>query len=195
MAVRLKPKSYVPIYLKKWRCIMFFKELETDRLFLKNISSGDRNFIFTVFSNDDVNKCLYDAESLAYISGADTIINFYLEPEPRNQHRWVIIRKTDNVKMGTCGFHCWDKNNAKAEIGYDLLKEFWGNGYMQEVIDEIIKFSEKIMKVKQINANIFADNIKSIKLLEKFGFIVTGTKNYLFRGKEYPHEIYSLYIK
>jgi len=38
---------------------MFFKELETEKLFLKNISSEDRNFISTVFSNDDVNKYLY----------------------------------------------------------------------------------------------------------------------------------------
>ena len=70
---------------------MFFRELETDRLFLKNISPVDRDFIFTVFSNDDVNRYLYDAEPLTDpltdISGADDIINFYLEPEPRNQYR------------------------------------------------------------------------------------------------------------
>jgi ribosomal-protein-alanine N-acetyltransferase len=170
---------------------VFFKELQTDRLFLKNISSDDRDFIFTVFSNDDVNRYLYDAEPLTDISGADDIINFYLEPEPRNQHRWVIIRKADNAKMGTCGFHCWDKNNAKTEIGYDLLKEYWGNGYMQEAISEIINFAECVMSIKQIDANIFVDNIKSIKLLEKFGFILTGTKNYMFMGMEYPHGIYS----
>jgi ribosomal-protein-alanine N-acetyltransferase len=174
---------------------MFFRELETDRLFLRNISPDDRDFIFTVFSNDDVNKYLYDAEPLTDISGADDIIDSYQEPEPRNQHRWAIIRKTDNVKMGTCGFHCWDKNNAKAEIGYDLLREYWGNGYMQEAIGEIIKFAECVMLIKQIDANVFIGNIKSIKLLAKHGFTVTGSRNYIFRGKEYPHKIYSLYIK
>jgi ribosomal-protein-alanine N-acetyltransferase len=173
---------------------MFFKELETDRLFLKNISSDDREFIFTVFSSNDVNKYLYVAEPLTDISGADDIINFYLEPEPRNQHRWVIIRKTDNTKMGTCGFHYWNRNISKIEIGYDFLKEYWSNGYMQEAIDEIIKFAECIMLIKQIDINIFVDNIKSIKLLEKFGFIFTGTRNYFFRGMEYPHKIYTKWI-
>ena len=173
---------------------MFFKELQTDRLFLKNISSVDRDFIFTVFSNDDVNRYLYDAEPLTDISGADDIINFYLEPEPQNQHRWIIIRKADNAKMGTCGFHCWDKNNAKTEIGYDLLKEYWSNGYMQEAVGEIINFAERVMSIKQIDAYIFVDNIKSIKLLEKFGFILTGTKYYMYRGMEYPHKVYTKYI-
>jgi ribosomal-protein-alanine N-acetyltransferase len=96
--------------------------------------------------------------------------------------------------MGTCGFHCWDKNHVKVEIGYDLLKEYWGNGYMQEAIGEIINFAERVMLIKQIDTNIFVDNKKSIKLLERFGFILTGSRNYLFRGREYPHKIYSLYI-
>ena len=49
------------------------------------------------------------------------------------------------------------------------------------------------MSIKQIDANIFVDNIKSIKLLEKFGFILTGTKYYMYRGMEYPHGIYIKY--
>lgn len=36
---------------------MFFKELETDRLILKNISSEDRDFILKQFSDD--NKSIF----------------------------------------------------------------------------------------------------------------------------------------
>ena len=43
---------------------MLFKELETDRLILKNISPEDNEFIYTLFSNDQVNKYLFDAEPL-----------------------------------------------------------------------------------------------------------------------------------
>ena len=64
---------------------------------------------------------------------------------------------------------------------------------MQEAIGEIINFAERVMSIKQIDANIFVDNIKSIKLLEKFGFVLTGTKNYMFRGMEYPHKVYTKY--
>ena len=65
---------------------------------------------------------------------------------------------------------------------------------MQEAIDVIIKFAEYVMLIRQIEANIFVGNIKSIKLLEKFDFNLTGTKNYFFRGVEYPHKIYTKYI-
>ena len=173
---------------------MFFENLETDRLLLKNIGNDDRDFIYSMFSNNDVNKYLFDAEPLTDISGADEIINFYLEPEPRIQHRWIIIKKLDNVKIGTCGFHCWDHDNAKVDMGYDLKKEFWGNGYMQEAIKEIIIFAKNKMKTKEVNACIYIENSKSINLVKKLGFIKNGSKNEIFRGKEYLHNIYTLRI-
>jgi ribosomal-protein-alanine N-acetyltransferase len=174
---------------------MLFIDLQTEKLLLKNIENADRDFVFKEFSNknDDINKYLYDAEPLTDISGADEIINFYLKSEPRNQHRWVIIRKTDNTKIGTCGFHAWDRINSKVEIGYELLREYWGNGYMHEAIVEIIKFSKEIMQIKEITADIYVENIKSINLAEKIGFELTGTKNYFFRGKNYLHKVYTLH--
>ncbi len=35
---------------------MLFNELETERLFLKNINIDDKDFIFSQFSDDVVNK-------------------------------------------------------------------------------------------------------------------------------------------
>ncbi|MCD8502522.1 MAG: GNAT family N-acetyltransferase [Bacillaceae bacterium] len=94
---------------------MFYTNLETDRLLLKNIDSADREFIFSQFSDDDTNEYLFDAESLTDISEADEIIDFYLQPEPRAQHRWIILRKVDRVKIGTCGVHCWNTGDSTVE--------------------------------------------------------------------------------
>jgi ribosomal-protein-alanine N-acetyltransferase len=174
---------------------MFYNNIETDRLLLKNIDNGDREFIFSQFSDDDINKYLFDAEPLTDISGADEIIEFYLEPEPRPQHRWIVIRKADGMKMGTCGFHCWGIKDSRVEIGYDLKKEFWGNGYMYEALNGIIEFAKGSMNIKEINACIYTENHKSISLAEKLGFVLTGSKYELFRGKKYLHSIYSLTLK
>lgn len=174
--------------------MMFFNNIETERLFLKNISSDDRDFIFSEFSDDVVNRYLFDAEPLTDVEGADEIINFYTQPEPRLQNRWIIIRKSDGIKMGTCGFHCWNKREYKVEIGYDLKEEFWGNGYMQEVIKEIITFAIRNMNIKEISACIYIDNKRSIHLVENLGFVLSGSSYELFRDKKYLHNIYSLYI-
>lgn len=87
---------------------MLFKELETDRLLLKNISKEDNTFILSQFSDNDVNTYLYDAEPIMDITEADDLINFYTQPESQGQNRWILIRKSDGTRMGTCGFHCFD---------------------------------------------------------------------------------------
>lgn len=171
---------------------MVFTNLETERLLLKNIDVKDREFIFDMFSDQMVNKYLFDAEPLTDISGADEIIEFYLEPEPRLQHRWIIIRKSDGVKMGTCGFHCWNTSNSTVDVGYDLKEQFWGNGYMKEAIKEIVGFAKDKMKIETISASIYIENKKSVKLAESLGFTMVGYSTELFRGKEYQHYRYSL---
>lgn len=131
---------------------MFYRDLETSRLYLKNISQDDREFIFKHFSDGFVTKYLFDAEPLTDISGADEIIECYLQPEPRGQHRWVLVRKTDNVKIGTCGFHCWFPEQGTVEVGYDLREAYCSQGYMTEALNEIFNFAFRTMGVKEINA-------------------------------------------
>lgn len=171
---------------------MLFKNIETERLLLKNISIDDREFIFSQFSNDKVNQYLFDAEPLTEPQEADEIIAFYLQAEPRLQHRWVLIRKSDERKMGTCGFHCWNRSEGTVEVGYDLQEEFWGKGYMREAMKAILKFAGDEMKVKEIIACIYMENQRSIHLAEKLGFTVSGSRYELFRGQEYLHHQYSL---
>jgi ribosomal-protein-alanine N-acetyltransferase len=173
---------------------MLFKNIETNRLVLKNIDIDDRNFIFSQFSDDVINKYLFDAEPVTDMQGADEIIAFYVQPEPRVQHRWVIMNKLDGTKMGTCGFHCWNQADCIVEIGYDLKEEFWGDGYMQEAMKEIILFAMDEMNIKVINACIYIDNQRSIRLAKNLGFVLSGSIYQSFRNKEYLHSIYSLNV-
>ena len=172
---------------------MFFHEIETERLLLKNISYKDREFILKEFSNDSINKYLFDAEPLNSLEEADEIICFYLEPEPRMQHRWILTLKNSGEKVGTCGFHCWDESQNCVDIGYDLQEEYWGQGLMSEAVSAILDFAQNEMKVRQVHAHIFVDNLKSIRLVEKFNFRFKGeTEICLFRDNEYLHHIYTL---
>ncbi len=168
-------------------------DIETNRLILKSISAEDRDFIYSQFSDDVVTKYLYDEEPLTSILGADEIIDSYVKSKSISISRWILIRKSDNEKMGTCGFHCWNPNENKIDIGYDLKESFWGNGYMQEAIKAIVKIAIQELKVKQINAHIYFENGKSTALVKRLGFNFNGNEyNCTFRGKEYLHKIFSL---
>lgn len=174
---------------------MVFNELDTHRLLLKNLAEEDNKFILSQFSDKDVNEYLYDAEPMVDIREANELITFYNQPEPRGQHRWVLVRKSDDLKIGTCGFHCFDKTNKKIEIGYDLKKIFWGNGYMQEALNVSINFISMNFDIRRIDAHIYYENEKSIALAKKLGFMFYGeSEKCVFREHEYIHYIYTKYI-
>ena len=171
-----------------------FTNIETDRLVLKCIDHGDRDFIFEEFQNDFINRYLYDEEPMMDISQADELIDFYIVAEPRNQNRWVLIDKTTNTKLGTCGYHLWNPDNKEVEIGFELMEQYNGKGYMLEAIEAIIEFASQKMKVERINAVVYIKNEKCIKLLKRLRFIKVGEDETEFRGQIYLHNIYALKI-
>ena len=125
---------------------------------------------------------------------ATEFVESYLYPEERGFNRWIIVDKDTNQPIGTCGFHCWDRRNNTAEIGYDLWHECWGKGYMKEALTTVLESGFHNMGLNRINAFVTLENINSIKLLEKLGFKNEGIyrDKHLFRGKYYDHYTFSL---
>lgn len=171
-----------------------FTDIETNRLVLKCIDSSDRDFIFEEFQNDFINRYLYDEEPMTDISQADELIDFYTMAEPRKQNRWVLIDKITNSKLGTCGFHVWNPDKKEVEIGFELLEQYNGKGYMLEAVEAIIEFARREMKVERINAIVYIENSSCIKLLERLGFIKVCEEDAEFRGQIYLHNVYVLKI-
>ncbi|MCP3738038.1 GNAT family N-acetyltransferase [Rossellomorea sp. BNER] len=172
----------------------FFPELETRRLKLKNVNSEDIDFIFKLFSNEKVCEFLYDEEIFTKKEEAIEFIEWNSEPEKRGYNRWVLVKKDSNEQIGTCGYDLWDRANNIAEIGYDLLYEYWGQGYMKEALISAIESGFSNMRLNRINAYVALNNKNSIKLLENLGFKNEGIyrDKHLFRGNYYDHYSFSL---
>lgn len=170
-----------------------FIDLETDRLYLKCIGHDDAQFFYKQFSNAEVNRYLYDSGPCSSLEEAKKWIDLYLQSEPRNHHRWIMVLKENGEKIGTCGFHRWNREKGEIEMGYDLQPAYWRKGYTTEALSAIIKFAKEEMKVKKIFAHISVDNTASIKTAEKLGFKQTGEQYFEeFQGKKYLHDIYCL---
>jgi ribosomal-protein-alanine N-acetyltransferase len=172
-----------------------FIDIETKRLTLKCIDQSDRDFIFEEYQNDFITKYQYDEEPMTDIKEADDLIEFYNMKEPRNQNRWVIIDKNRKNKMGTCGFHLWDKERHEVEIGFELMEKYNGKGYMTEAVEAIIEFAKFQMKVDIIKSFVYVDNDKCKRLVERFGFKKIEKEECVFRGKIYLHDVYEKSLK
>jgi ribosomal-protein-alanine N-acetyltransferase len=171
-----------------------FTKIETENLVLRPVSLSDKEFIYRQFNDPEVCRYFVDEEPLANVQEAEKLINWYTVPEPRNRNRWTILGKTDDIPIGTCGYHIWDTRNHICEIGYDLAYDFWGKGYMTEALHRVIDFGYDTMELNRIQAFVHPQNIKSINLLLKLGFKQEGIfrDKHLYRGVYYDHLLFSL---
>lgn len=170
---------------------MFYQDIETEHLVLKNIGPEDREFILKQFSDPDVNAFLYDAEPLASPDEADELIAFYTACESKDRHRWIIVNREDKRKIGTCGFHCLDAGEECVDVGYDLQKAYWGRGLMTEAMQAMLSEYLPKLCIKRVYAHIAAGNVRSQRLVEKLGFVPSGETEVLnFHGKDYLHFLY-----
>ena len=178
-----------------WEETVFFTNLETNRLYLQNISPAHRYFIYALFTNDDVLRFHYEEDRLTDLYGADAEIAEYNQPEPRSQNNWILVRKTDGVAMGVCVINNWDRSSAFCEIHYDMHPDLWGKGYMTEAIQAILGFARDEMKVRCVEIGMDQENINSIKLVERLGFEYHGqTIEDTHGGKVCHDRIYRFYF-
>jgi ribosomal-protein-alanine N-acetyltransferase len=168
-------------------------DLETERLVLRSLVDADAEFVLRHFSDPEVTRFLYDSPPLAGPSEAADLIDFYRDPEPRGPNRWCIVTKSDGQAVGTCGFHHWAPAHGRAEIGYDLSPVAWGRGYMTEALRAAIAHGFGEMELHRIDALVFGENTRSIRLLEKHGFRAEGVLRDYFRlhGVFYDHVLFA----
>ncbi|WP_102274144.1 GNAT family N-acetyltransferase [Cytobacillus massiliigabonensis] len=163
-----------------------FPLLETDRLLLREIYLYDAPNMFSYFSKDEVTK-YYDLESFTSEKEAEDLIRrFQQRYSERKQIRWAItLRDNSDQLIGTCGFHAIEEEHYKAEIGYELHPDFWGQGIMTEVIEAVIQYGFKSMQLNRIEAFYDPRNGSSGRVLEKNGFEFEGIlkKRYFEKGK------------
>lgn len=147
-----------------------FPELTTTRFVLREINDTDASLIHKLRSDKETNA-LIDRENSNNIADALLFIDRIKTNVRRNESvYWVICFQNDSELIGTIGYWNFNLSDESAEIGYELLKEFRGQGIMSEVLPEVIRFGFEEMKLELITAITTEQNIGSVKLLKKFGF-------------------------
>jgi len=82
---------------------------------------------------------------------------------------------------GSCGFLNMLTKHYRAEVGYELSKDYWGNGIASEALEAAVKYGFHNLQLERIQALIEPANLSSQKLVERQGFIKEG----LLRHYEY----------
>jgi ribosomal-protein-alanine N-acetyltransferase len=149
---------------------MPFPALTAGHLFLRQLTMNDANEIFELRSNASVNEFL-DRPKAQTIDDAYQFIERINDGISKNASiLWAVSSESDATLLGTICLWKISWEQKEAEIGYELLPVNQGKGIMQEVIPKIIEYAFSVMQLRSINAELSPHNIKSVNLLEKYGF-------------------------
>jgi ribosomal-protein-alanine N-acetyltransferase len=147
-----------------------FPEILTQRLCLRQLRPDDANFILQLRSDPAVNQFL-DRKPATSLKDAETFIEQVNQSVSNGDScYWLIQIKLSQDPVGTICLWDFSSDKLSAEIGYELLPQFQGKGFMQESLSPVIQYALEKLKLTCILASLHPENFSSKNLLSKNKF-------------------------
>lgn len=147
-----------------------FPVIKTSRLVLRELSAQDALQIHALRSDPKIAAMTGRIPSTGIEDAMAHIYKIGKLIENNASIYWAISLLDNPSLIGTICLWNFDTENAIAEIGYELLPDFQGKGFMREAIAAVIKYGFEELKIKTITAFPSANNISSVKVLKMAGF-------------------------
>ncbi|MCY7293081.1 MAG: GNAT family N-acetyltransferase [Ferruginibacter sp.] len=171
-----------------------FKNLESQRLLLREITTDDVNEIFELRGNREAMKYIPRPLCITTEDAMEHVKMIQQKIETNEGINWAITLKSDNKLIGYIGHYRIKWEHFRSEIGYMILPKFNGQGIITEAIKLIVDYGFNEMKMHSLEGIIDPENAASARVLEKNGFAKEAhlRENEFFDGKFIDSVIYSL---
>ena len=141
---------------------------ESERIRFRLLEEGDLEAVYRQFS--DLDMCKFFSDPPCDSEEALEIIEHYKNPEGKGYLRYGMFDKISGEFIGTCGYHYLDEELSQVEIGYDVWKDFWGQGFMTEAMPFLLNVCFDDLAVNCVYILTHPDNAVSQAVAKKFGF-------------------------
>jgi ribosomal-protein-alanine N-acetyltransferase len=148
--------------------------MQTERLLIRPIEPSDHQQVFEGLSHPEVIP--YYGVSFDSFAATQEQMDWYANlVQNETGIWWAVCDKSDGTFLGAGGYNDWDHNHRKAEVGFWLHPESWGQGFMAEAIQLLFRFGFETMGLHRIEGFVFSENTKCHAAVKKVGFIHEGT--------------------
>ncbi len=153
-----------------------------DKIILRPLSFSDLDDIMTWVNDPEVIKNLQHFNKELTREDESNYIHRMLESQ--NDYVFSIIRN-DGVYLGQCGLHQISWENKLSRLAIIIKSEFWGMGYAQQSIRELLIFSFQNLKLHKVWLVVHSTNEKARHIYDKIGFKEEGIlrDEYFWQGK------------
>ena len=146
-----------------------YQQFETNRIILRPVNEDDAGFILKLLNTPKWLQFIGDRK-VNSLEDAKKYIADKMTPQLKRlgYGNYLVIRKQDNEKMGTCGLY--DREGLEGiDIGFAFLPEYEKRGYAFESANKVKELAINKFAISKISAITTKENIESQKLIEKLG--------------------------
>jgi len=144
--------------------------IAAQRVSLRPLTSNDANDLFRIFGDAEVMR-FWSSPPWQDVADAHALIENVTRGAAENQfYQWGVAHNDEDTVIGTCTLFQLDRRNRRAEIGFILRRDCWGQGFMTEALGALLQFSFETMKLHRLEADVDPRNEACIRLLERVGF-------------------------
>ncbi len=145
-------------------------ELRTERLILREFTDHDWPDVLAY--QTDPRYLRYYAWTERTPAAVRAFVQTFLDQQqaqPRSKFQLAITLKSNQRLIGNCGLRMQSADAHEGDIGYELAPDCWGQGYATEAARAMVQFGFDELQLQRIWSWCIADNIGSVRVLEKLG--------------------------
>lgn len=151
--------------------------IETKRLILRKMTLDDCDFAAALWGDPEEGKYLVDP----HYEDGDALRKVMAEMDQwEDEHYFIAQLKTSGKDIGTCVIGAEGPEGSWG-FGYDVQKEFAGQGFATEMGEALIAFALS-QGISDFSCTVAAENKASCRIMEKLGLQKSTESSFIKEG-------------
>lgn len=153
-------------------------QIHTSRLILRDLHEDDAPLIWRMAHEDAIRRY----QEVLRLESEDAIVEFirtaiiHNNQQPRQGFNLVIVERQRKQSIGWIGWgHSEDSTYGDYSVGYALLPQYWGIGYMTEALRSALTFMFRVLEANGVSDYCEVTNRRSARVMEKQGMKVVAS--------------------
>lgn len=149
--------------------------LPTPRLDLRPLRPADAAAVFALHADPEAMR-YWSTPPWDDLALAQAMIQSDQDGMAAGDHiRLALTRRSDGRLVGLCSLFAFNLSCRRAEIGYLLARDCWGQGLMHEALTALLDYGFGVLDLNRVEADIDPRNSSSQRTLRRLGFQLEGT--------------------
>ncbi|HMN06040.1 MAG TPA: GNAT family N-acetyltransferase [Flavobacteriales bacterium] len=167
--------------------------LHARRLVLRELREADAPAIFRLRSSPEVMRFIPKPLDTRSADSLRMVREFSQAAIAGDAIMWAITVKGSDRLVGYIGYWRIMKEHHRAEVGYALHPDLWGQGLASEALEAVLEHGFRVIGLHSVEATVAPGNIASIRVLERTHFQREGhfKENYLVNGRFVDSMVYA----